>query len=85
MIALLKLKGFFCLKKEHYAEPKWLSEGAKHILRCMLLKQQKARLTAEELLTHSWVLDGMEATTCPLDMNVLGMAEVKLALTAFCF
>jgi len=41
-----------------YEEPRFLSEGSKNILRCMMQVNPKHRLSVQDLLRHTWFLDG---------------------------
>lgn len=41
-----------------YDEPRWLSEGSKNILRCMLQLDPKFRLSVRQLLNHTWCQEG---------------------------
>ena len=48
-------------------EPKWLSEGTKSILRCMLQVNPKYRLSVDQLLNHTWCQEGKAETLPSVD------------------
>uniref|UniRef100_A0A0D3DHX9 non-specific serine/threonine protein kinase n=2 Tax=Brassica oleracea var. oleracea TaxID=109376 RepID=A0A0D3DHX9_BRAOL len=48
-----------------------ISDGAKDFVKKLLVKEPRARLTAAQALSHSWVREGGEASEIPIDISVL--------------
>ncbi|KAJ0240754.1 Calcium-dependent protein kinase 18 [Hirschfeldia incana] len=60
-------------KQPDYKTNPWptISEGAKDFVKKLLVKEPRARLTAAQALSHSWVREGGEASEIPIDISVL--------------
>ncbi|OAP00569.1 CPK18 [Arabidopsis thaliana] len=60
-------------KKPDFREVPWptISNGAKDFVKKLLVKEPRARLTAAQALSHSWVKEGGEASEVPIDISVL--------------
>ncbi|XP_057449271.1 calcium-dependent protein kinase 28-like [Lotus japonicus] len=49
-----------------------ISNAAKDFVKKLLVKDPRARLTAAQALSHSWVREGGDALEIPIDISVLG-------------
>ncbi|KAL0660397.1 hypothetical protein Bca4012_080982 [Brassica carinata] len=60
-------------KKPDFETTPWptISDGAKDFVKKLLVKEPRARLTAAQALSHSWVREGGEASEIPIDISVL--------------
>ncbi|CAL8099703.1 unnamed protein product [Orchesella dallaii] len=65
-----------------YEEPRWLSEGSKNILRCMLQIDPKYRVSVDQLLNHTWCQEGSQEPLPLVDtddsMNVVDNDVIRL-------
>ena len=61
------------IQEGKYDEPKWLSEGAKNILRCMLQVNPTYRLPVETLLKHTWCQQGKPEILPVIDVEPVGL------------
>ncbi|XVE56212.1 hypothetical protein DITRI_Ditri03aG0219700 [Diplodiscus trichospermus] len=62
------LEGNFDLKSQPWPS---ISEGAKDLIRKMLARDPKKRITAAQALEHPWMKEGGEASDKPIDSAVL--------------
>ena len=52
-----------------------MSEAAKDLIRRLMPKNPKTRLSASQALSHRWVREGGAAPQIPLDYNIVGSIE----------